>query len=84
MTEKHVLPLSKKVIHAPSDDCPGCGASIFGDKVKLIASHQLDDGGWTIYECACRLVWRQYWPGIGRMMKLVRMRLAGTEGKKLP
>lgn len=64
-----MLPLSRTVIHVPGDNCPACGNCIFEKGVKLITFGNLHNGSWSVYECACGHVWRQYWPGVGKMIR---------------
>lgn len=67
------------MIHMPGDNCPTCGNCIFEDKVRLITVGVLHNGSWSIYECTCGHVWRQYWPGVGL---LIRKAVAAYREKK--
>ena len=70
-TKSSVLPISRRVIHMPSDYCPNCGIPFLEPeyKVTLLATGLLRKASWTVYRCECGYVWRQYWPGVGLLIR---------------
>ncbi len=73
----------ERVIHMPSNRCPGCGASLFGQYIELVAHYTgRHTGGCCAYHCRrCGKSWRMFVPRMTRRnVSLWALQLRGYFG----